>query len=379
MIDIQEIVQEVFQINGELQQRLLVFAGEIAIFIALTLGAWILARLIPPVLWVGVDRFTPKAFAAGYKQIMLPVRRVLVNVGFFGLSALALSQIRDYVGLYGFLNFFIYLAFSVSTGWFISRLIHQILRVYGVKIVQRFGHDVDDFVMVLENLANAMIVFFTVVYFAQTQNLNLISVVAGLGVVGLAISFAAKETFAQIIGSIVLYLDRPYVPGEYIRVNFNPKDEDLYGRVEAIGLRSTKLRAVAKNTLVIVPNSVMIKKDIENISRGTKVMSLLYLDFARPLQASERALVTNILDQAIGGLLGVEPLSVRIFLFEPEDKPGTRARISFFLLSSSHGSLGIRKRLVEVTSEKITAHLAEHGLEFSIHAPMLYVDAPVTK
>ncbi|MGB3612209.1 MAG: hypothetical protein WBA10_00335 [Elainellaceae cyanobacterium] len=65
---------------------------------------------------------------------------------------------------------------------------------------------------------------------------------------------------------------------------------------------------------------------------------------------------------AIGGLLGVEPLSIRIFLFEPDDRPGTRARVSFFLLSSSQGSLGIRKRLVEVANEKITASFAAHGL-----------------
>jgi len=379
MMTIQDLVQDVFQIDAEFKQFLVGFSIQMAIFVILLIGAFIITRFIPSLLRFGVNRFAPKAFAAEYRKIVDPTRQALVRAAFFGLAVLALEQLREYPGLYGVASFFCYLAFSVCTGWFLSRLVHHILRIYGMKILQRLSYDVDDFIMVLENLLNAVIVFFTVVYFAQTQNLNLISILAGLGIVGLALSFAAKETFAQIIGSIVLYLDRPYVPGEYVRVSFNPKDEDVYGRIEAIGLRSTKIRVAAKNTLVIAPNSVMVKKDIENISRGTKVMSLLYLDFAKILNDTEHALVKDVISDAIGNLLGVEPLSIKVFLFKPDDKPGTRARVSFFLLSSSQGSLGIRKRLVEVTNEKITARFAKHELEFTMQDPMLYVDSPVTR
>ncbi len=378
-MDVQDIIEELIPIDAEFQQQLIAFGIQAGIFIAVLAAAWILVRFIPNILSFIVRRFTPKAFSRGYEKVISPIRQALVRVGFFGSAALALALLQDYAGLYGVLNFFVYLAFSASLGWFASRLIRQALRAYGTVLVRRLSQDVDDLVMVVENLANAVIVFFTVVYFAQTQNLNLISILAGLGIVGLALSFAAKETFAQIIGSIVLYLDRPYVPGEYVRVSFNPKDEDVYGRIEAIGLRSTKIRVAAKNTLVIAPNSVMVKKDIENISRGTKVMSLLYLDFPKPLPDGDRALVKDIVGNAIGELLGVEPLSVRIFLFEPDDRPGTRARVSFFLLSSGQGSLGIRKRLVEVANEKITASFAAHNLEFTMQEPMLYVDSPITR
>jgi MscS family membrane protein len=378
-MDIQGIIQEVFQVDAEFQQELLAFGIQIALFAAALIGSWMLARLTPFILRFILERFTPKVLAPGYKQVINPIYQALLRSLFFGFAVLALDLLREYEGVYGFLNFFFCLAFSICAGWFLSKLVYQILQIYGIKIFRRFSHDVDDFVIVIGNLANAVIAFFTVVYFAQTQNLNLISVLAGLGIVGLAISFAAKETFAQVIGSIVLYLDRPYMPGEYVRVSFNPKDEDVYGRIEAIGLRSTKIRVAAKNTLVIAPNSVMIRKDIENISRGTKVMSLLYLDFSKCLNDGERALVKSVVGDAIGNLLGVEPLSVKIFLFEPDDKPGTRARASFFLLSSSQGALGVRKRLVEVANETIMTCLAERGLAFTLQEPMLYVDSPVTR
>ena len=377
-MEIQEIVQEIFQIDASLQQQLLDLGIQVGTFLVLVLGAWLLAQLLVMISRLGMNRFAPQPVASSYKQVIAPIRRSLINAIFLGLTTLVLFQLEGYKGVYNAANFLVYLAFSVCAGWFVSRLVHQLLRIYGVKLVQQFSRDVDDFVMVIENLANAVIIFFTIVYFAQTQSLNLISLLAGLGIVGLALSFAAKETFAQIIGSIVLYLDRPYIPGEYIRVNFKVTDDDVYGRVEAIGIRSTKIRAVAKNTLIVVPNSVMVAKDIENISRGTKVMSLLYLDFPKPLSSPERALVKDVVNEAMGGIFGVEPLSVKVFLFEPEERPGTRARISFFLLSSSSSSLGIRKRLVQVANEKISARFAEQDLTFTLQEP-LYVDSPVTR
>jgi len=169
------------------------------------------------------------------------------------------------------------------------------------------------------------------------------------------------------------------VPGEYIRANFNPVAEDIYGRVESIGIRSTKVRLVVTNTLLIVPNSLMASTDVENVSRGNKVMALLYLDFPQVLASGERALVEQTLQDSLGGLFGVEQGSVRIATFEPEDKSGTRARVSFFLLSSSSSSLNIRKRLVEMANQEIAQRLQENQLQFSMEEPMIYVDSPVTK
>ena len=61
----------------------------------------------------------------------------------------------------------------------------------------------------------------------------------------LAIAFAAQKTLEQLLGTCVLYLDRPFIPGEYIRL-----PSGLFGRVESIGLRSTKIRTAAKSTLI---------------------------------------------------------------------------------------------------------------------------------
>ena len=378
-MDIQEIIREVFLVDAALQQRLLGFGIQLGIFMALAVGALLVGRLVPAILQMLVNRLAPAWVRAEYEQIITPYRRSLMYTVVLGLIALNLRVLQDYPGLFSLLNFFAYLAFAISAGLLLSRILSQVIRLYGVRAVQRLNHSADDFILVVESLINATIVFFSIIFFAQSQDLNLISVLAGLGIVGLAVSFAARETTAQVIGSILLYLDRPYRPGEYIRVSFNPKAEDVYGRVESIGIRSTKIRVAVKNTLVIVPNSIMVAKDIENISRGNKVMALLYLDFPTPLRDQEMALAREVIDASINGIYGVEPLSAKVALYDREDEPGTRARVSFFLLSSSQGSLSLRKHLVAVAKEEITRQLTGHNLPFSMQEPMLYVDSPVTR
>ena len=219
--------------------------------------------------------------------------------------------------------------------------------------------------------------FFAVIAFAQSQNFNLVGLLAGLGIGGLAIAFAAQKTLEQLLGTIVLYLDRPFIPGEYIRANFNPAAPDLYGRIELIGLRSTKIRTAAKSTLYIVPNSTMANLDIENITRGKKVMVLLYLDFTQVLGERERALVEQIVEESTNALFGIDPGSTRVSLFEQDDKPGTRARVSFFILGSSENSIELRKRLLELANDTISKKLAGYGIEFSSTDPTVYVDSPV--
>jgi MscS family membrane protein len=173
-----------------------------------------------------------------------------------------------------------------------------VIRLYGVNLVKRISDEVNDIILVFETIIDVMIGFFAITIFAQTRNFNFLALLTGLGIVATGVAFAAQEALGQIIGTIVLYLDRPYIPGEYVRINFNIHAEDVYGRIESIGIRSTKIRVAVSNTLLIVPNSIMASKDIENVSRGTKVMVLIYIDFSRLLTDPESALVAQIVEKA---------------------------------------------------------------------------------
>ncbi len=372
-------LQEQFDMIANWREPLRNFGGQLVEFVLVTL---LLLLLVLILLWLSqclVYKLAPKMIREFYQEIITPLIPLIRRNALLVIITFTIGYLDNIPGVYDLLEFVVYLALTFTGAWLLSRLVRQILRIYGIAIIQTISKEVNDFILVAETVANTLIGFLAALFFANSQDVQLLSLLTGLGIGALAIGLAAREVLSQLIGTIVLYLDRPYVPGEYLRANFNPAAEDIYGRVESVGIRSTKIRLAATNTLLIIPNSIMAKMDVENISRGTKVMALLYLDFTKTLSESERALVNQVLEESLNDLFGIDPGSVRISLFEHKDRLTTRARVSFFLLSSSASSLDLRKRLVNMANETIDKRLTENQLEFSMEEPILYVDSPVPR
>lgn len=270
------------------------------------------------------------------------------------------------------------MAVIISVACLLSRLFRQFLLVYGIDLLRKFGREVDELLLVFETLANVIIGFFAVLAFAKNR-FDLIGLVTGLGIAGVAVAFAAQKTLEQLLGTIVLYLDRPFVPGEYIRLQRSQQiPEGLFGRVESIGLRSTKIRTAAKSTLFIVPNSILANLEIENITRGKKVMVLLYIDFLKFLEEREQALVQQVIANSTNSLFGIDPGSTNITFTDGSENQTTHARVTFFILGSSENSIQLRKRLLELANEKISKHLHNYGIVFKMQEPTIYVESPVT-
>jgi MscS family membrane protein len=122
----------------------------------------------------------------------------------------------------------------------------------------------------------------------------------------------------------------------------------------------------------------MAGKHIENITRGKKVVAMLYLDFSRQLKESEQALVRRIIIESTDTFWGIDKGNTRIRFSQSPDKSGTRARVNFFLTSSGEDSLSLRKRLVELANQAIARKLSTYNIEFSMPEPMVYIDSPMT-
>jgi MscS family membrane protein len=100
---------------------------------------------------------------------------------------------------------------------------------------------------------------------ASRMGIPVYGIVAGLGVGGLAIALAAQPTIENLIGGLNLFADRP------IRVGDLCKYGDALGIVEAIGIRSTQIRGLDR-TLTTIPNAVLAKMPIENLSRRDRIL-----------------------------------------------------------------------------------------------------------
>lgn len=355
----------------------------IVIFLISVLLSLFVGRYTPTLVRFVIHRVSKERVSAIYDGLIDPIRGVFRMAGTSILILLSLAWLQeDYTGLHNFLEPFAELAVIGSLAWLASCLFRQFVRVYGIDLLRRLGREVDELLLVLETLVNLAIGFIAVIAFAQSQQFNLVGLVASLGIGGLAIAFAAQKILEQLLSTIVLYLDRPFVPGDYIRVALNPHAPDVYGRIESIGLRSTKLRTSAKSTVVIIPNSILANLDIENVTRGKKVMVMLYLDFEKPLDEQDAALVKQVVTQSTESLFGIDPGSTSIsFTSVGSDnghRPTMRARTTFFILGSSENSIELRKRLLELASNKIAKKLNSYGIKFSVEEPTIYVESPVT-
>jgi len=92
----------------------------------------------------------------------------------------------------------------------------------------------------------------------QNIGVNVTSLLAGLGIGGLALALAAQDTAANLFGSITIIFDSPFKIGDWIKLG------DIEGNVEEVGFRSTRIRTFY-NSLITVPNSVVAKEKIDNM------------------------------------------------------------------------------------------------------------------
>lgn len=106
-------------------------------------------------------------------------------------------------------------------------------------------------------VTKVVIVALAVVALLASLGYPVASLVAGLGVGGLAVALAAQKTFENVFGAFTIGVDQPLREGEFVRV------ADVLGTVEAIGLRSTRIRTLDR-TLVAIPNSELASSRIEN-------------------------------------------------------------------------------------------------------------------
>ena len=85
------------------------------------------------------------------------------------------------------------------------------------------------------------------------------SVLAGLGVGGLAVALAARDSLANLLGSILIMIEKPFRVGHQIRVS------GTEGTVEDVGFRSTRIRTL-DNSLISIPNNTVVNATVENLS-----------------------------------------------------------------------------------------------------------------
>ena len=147
-------------------------------------------------------------------------------------------------------------------------LLHMIKGAEAIYLARESDTGEKDFdkhtVAAIAKLFRVSVLITATLVILQTMGYSVSGVLAFGGVGGIAVGFAAKDMLANFFGGLIIYLDRPFIVGDWIRSD----DRQIEGTVENIGWRVTRIRTFDKRPLY-VPNSVFTSVSVENPSRMT--------------------------------------------------------------------------------------------------------------
>ncbi len=172
-----------------------------------------------------------------------------------------ITQVGVYIELVGFINNFKSTILTLSVAWFVIRLVQRL--EFHLKEFAKEDDRLDEVtVEALAKIIKLLAVILTVLFFLSSFGVSLTGLMAFGGVGGIAIGFAAKDLLGNVFGGLMLYMDKPFMVGDWIR----SPDKEIEGTVEKIGWRITTVRTFDKRPLY-VPNGIFANISIENPSR----------------------------------------------------------------------------------------------------------------
>lgn len=117
-------------------------------------------------------------------------------------------------------------------------------------------------------LAVLVIFIFTL---SNILNFNVNAIITGLGIGGLAVALAGKETLENLFASFTIFLDKPFITGDLVKV------DNIVGRVEKVGFRTTRIRTVERSVITL-PNKTMVDKPVDNLTNRVTWRAMFQLD-----------------------------------------------------------------------------------------------------
>ncbi len=204
----------------------------------------------------------------------------------------------------------------------------------------------------------------------QTLGYSVSGVLAFGGVGGIAIGFAAKDLLANFFGGMMIYLDKPFVVGDWVR----SPDRQIEGTVEDIGWRLTRIRTFDKRPLYI-PNSMFASIVVENPSRMlnrriNETLGIRYDDWDK-MEAICRD-VREMLEQH-------EEIDTRQTLMVNFDSYGDSA-LQFFIYTFTKTTEWVRyHQIKQDVLLKIMAIVDGHGAEFALPTRTLHLQSAVAQ
>jgi MscS family membrane protein len=220
-------------------------------------------------------RFLTRPVAIG--AVVLTMNAVITSLG-FGNTADTINRLSPLSPL--------------ITVWVFFAGIDLFREIYSDVLLDKGRPGVQVLLSPISNALKLLVLVGGVLFYLDRLGVNITTLLAGLGVGGVAVALALQKPMEDMFGAITLYTQQPVRVGDFCKIG------DTVGTIEEIGLRTTSFRTLA-NTLIAVPNSRLASEAIDNISRRQKI---LYRATLRIHHDSTAAQVRELMDDILAAL-----------------------------------------------------------------------------
>ena len=199
-----------------------------------------------------------------YDDLILEIVRVptLVLIVLYGLVN-SLSHIRIEAELLAWIMRFYYIGLLLVIAYVSYKIFKGVLIVWMREVASKTSTELDDvLVPIMDKIGTVVIVIVTAIFLLNYFGVNVTVLVAGLGIAGLVVAFAAQDTLSNFFSGIFILVDRPFAIGDTIVL-----ENGNYCEVLHVGLRSTRLYDIFTDDLLVMPNNKLAGMNIVNVSR----------------------------------------------------------------------------------------------------------------
>jgi MscS family membrane protein len=239
------------------------------------------------------------------KKLSAPVGLLAFVFTFYlGLPALALTQ-----NSLTFTRTALFLLTAFALTWLAYRAVDIIAARLTQKARETNAKTDDLLVPFITLIIRIAVVVVAGIFVADNLRFDVTSMIAGLGIGGIAIALASQETLSNFIGSLVLLIERPFTAEDRIEI------DGIKGTVKEVGLRSTKIMSLT-NSVITMPNSRIVKANI--INEGIKIRRRwtikLYVPYKNGAEKVEN--LCNGIKQLIKASDMLDSEDFKIFLYD---------------------------------------------------------------
>ena len=233
------------------------------------------------------------------------------------------------------------------------------------QAVTATSNDLDDrMVQFIKQFLWLIALFTTVAIVLKINSIKISPLLAGAGIFGVSIGFAAKETIADILSGIFLITDRPIRVGDRVKIEQIGRHWGAWGDIEDIGLRRTRIRNT-DGISVNYPNSLLANSVITNFSYSdtpVRVRIRLQVDFSADLEVTQRLII-----DAIETCKDVIPGSAQVVVRSLWDDRGGH-QLAGVLLEGRYSIENVRKRTAirSIVLSKVLKSLRENHIPLAV-------------